>query len=327
MAEKTKAVVLKETVEYRVNQSMVLLQRLGVSEQEMIRITLNAFMVGPDISDCTPESIDAALLKAIEMGLMPDTREAVIIPYKRKATLVPMVEGRLKMARKATPGLVVRARCVYEGDEWEYREGLDPRLEHVPTSLDKRDEKLIAGYAVSTWPADPRMPSSQLVSEHVVMLRPDIDRARAWGADDGPWVTHYPEMVETACCQAAAEAAAEARRAVRAARRARRRLGARACAFPTTLARRQCRRPVAIRTPRRPLSRKPQHLRRPRRRRPKTTARRLSNRRSDGRIRGRGDNQDGLEAARAAAGARADRGRQRPSAPDPRDGTVRASGR
>ena len=193
---------IKSTVEQRVSASLPLLGRLGVSEQEMVRIILNAFNVGPDITHCTQQSIDNALLQAIEMGLMPDTREGVIIPFKRQATFVPMVEGRLKVARKATPGLSIRARVVYSEDEWEYREGIDFTLHHVPKAVDKRDEKVIAGYAVATWPV-PGQPGERS-TEYVVLRRPDIERARAraMDPDGGAWVDFFPEQVETACVKA-----------------------------------------------------------------------------------------------------------------------------
>ena len=54
------------------------------------------------------------------------------MPFKGAATLITMVDGRALLARRATPGLAMRARVVYEGEHFVHEEGLDAKLEHKP---------------------------------------------------------------------------------------------------------------------------------------------------------------------------------------------------
>ena len=80
--------------------------------------------MNPLIGDCTADSVDKAILNAINAKLMPDGKEAAIIPFGQIATFVPMIDGQVKLAYYATPGLTLRVRLVYADDEWEYSEGM-----------------------------------------------------------------------------------------------------------------------------------------------------------------------------------------------------------
>ena len=46
------------------------------------------------------------------------------------------------LARRATPGLALRVRVVYQDDEWDYSEGLHVTLKHRPNPMaDKRERE------------------------------------------------------------------------------------------------------------------------------------------------------------------------------------------
>ena len=68
---------------------------------------------------------------------MPDGKESAIVPYNSSqgkiATFIPMIGGQVKLAYNATPGLTLRVRLVYAGDEWEYAEGVYPVCKHIPS--------------------------------------------------------------------------------------------------------------------------------------------------------------------------------------------------
>ena len=190
----TRAVALQDVIARRVAHSAPLIERMGVAPEVFERTLLNAIVSQPDLAECDPRSVERAIIQAVGAGLMPDGREAVIIPFRDRkagtvaATLIPMIEGQIKLARRATPGLVLRTRVVFEGDEWEHSEGLVPTIRHVPAeSADRRDERIRAVYAVAIVPgaASP---------EWEVMYRETIERYRARGADRGPWRSDWGEM-------------------------------------------------------------------------------------------------------------------------------------
>ena len=191
-------VAMKSTINSRVGLSGDLIQRMGITVEQYERYALNALVTLPALAECTSVSMDRALIAAISAGLVPDSKEAVIVPFKDKdtgqktATLIPMIEGRLKLARKATPGIVFRVRVVYRGDKWEYAEGLRATLIHVPDPTANRSpEEIIAAYAIAHIPG-------AVEPEFEVMFRGDIDRikTRSPGRGSGPWATHYAEQAK-----------------------------------------------------------------------------------------------------------------------------------
>ena len=126
------------TIEKRVKASESLLERMGITPEQYERVVLNALIRNPQLADCDRTSMDIAVADCIQAGLLPDGRQAAIVPFRPKnapaalATVIPMIEGRLMLARRATPGLALRVRVVYEEDEWDYSEGLHVTLKHKP---------------------------------------------------------------------------------------------------------------------------------------------------------------------------------------------------
>ena len=183
-----------ERVEHITSKNASLLERIGYTPEAYARVAINALVLNPSIVECSTKSIDAAFLRCMNAGLIPDGREAAIVPFKKTATFIPMVEGRVKLARQATPGIVFRVMAVYHGDDWEYSEGLFPRLRHVPNpAVSNAPEDLIYVYAIARIPgaAEP---------EYDVMSRATIDRYRAMSLMKvgGPWDSHFEEMAKNA---------------------------------------------------------------------------------------------------------------------------------
>ena len=170
----------------RINEPI--LKALHIDPQHFQRVALNALLTAPKLAQCTSASLEHAVMVCAETGLMPDGREAAIVPYKEKATFVPMVDGVRRLVREALPGIVLRDRLVYICDKWDYREGLYPVLEHIPGSGPKEDDDVIAGYVVANIPG-------ASVPEFLVMTRAEILRHKAFSAYPGGWwTTHFQAM-------------------------------------------------------------------------------------------------------------------------------------
>ena len=88
----------------RVEMSEALLKRMGMTGEEYQRICLNALLLNPALAQCTNHSIDVAVIQCINAGLVPDGKQASIIPFKDTATLVPMIEGKLMLAAACDAG-------------------------------------------------------------------------------------------------------------------------------------------------------------------------------------------------------------------------------
>ena len=95
-----------------------------------VRVTVTALMQTPDLAGADRASFFQSLIKCAQDGLLPDGREAALVLFSGKVQYLPMVGGIRK--KLAEFGWTLEARCVYEGDEFDYEYGLEPHLTHRP---------------------------------------------------------------------------------------------------------------------------------------------------------------------------------------------------
>ena len=76
-----------------------------------------AFQDSTYLQSCTPESVFKALRTLAAAGLVPDGREAAIVPFKGTAQAMPMVYGLIKVARNSGKVKSLWAEVVYEGEK------------------------------------------------------------------------------------------------------------------------------------------------------------------------------------------------------------------
>ena len=186
MTDKSK---VRERIEFVVNANSALLERSGYTEEAYCRVVLNAMVQTPQIAECDVASLQQALLAAMNAGLVPDGKEAVIVPYKNKASLIPCIKGMIKLVQQAKPGTVLRVMAVFAGDEWDYAEGMHPRLKHVPNpTASQAAEDVIYVYATARLPGavDPM---------YDVMSRGEIDRYRAYSRSPA-WDSNFVEQAK-----------------------------------------------------------------------------------------------------------------------------------
>lgn len=165
-----------------------------------IRVVLNSVLANPKLMDVSRASLVAACMKAAQDGLMPDGREAVLNIYSTKvkggrgeedrwenrAQYLPMVGGLIKKLYSGGDVTYVDATVVHKGDNFKYKRGDEPGIEHEPKG--GTDAEVIAAYAIV------KLKNGEIKRE--VMWRADIERVRAASksADSGPWKTWWSEM-------------------------------------------------------------------------------------------------------------------------------------
>ena len=182
-------------IERRAQLSAALIRQMGIPVEAWTRYAVHAMVSNPDLADCDPASFDRALIRSIDAGVIPDGRQAVIYPFVvrgvKMAQLVIMIAGRIELARRATPGVALDSRVVYECDEWDWIEGAEPVLRHRPNGDGPHEPRdIIAAWATARMPGAPH-------AEREVMLRYQIDRVRtrSRSGDKGPWATDLEEMI------------------------------------------------------------------------------------------------------------------------------------
>jgi len=160
----------------------------GMPVQRFVSITVSAIKQNPELIAADHDSLYNAIIRCAQDGLMPDAREAAFVIFKGKAVYMPMIGGFRKIA--AENGWSIDTQCVYENDQFAYKLGAKPALEHMPAPLGTPRGKLIGAYAVCTH-KDGR-------KQIEVMGRDEIEKVRAVSRskDKGPWVDWYERQAE-----------------------------------------------------------------------------------------------------------------------------------
>tara|TARA_R100001129_G_scaffold15156_1_gene9830 strand:+ start:45 stop:1232 length:1188 start_codon:yes stop_codon:yes gene_type:complete len=151
----------------------------------------------PDILDCTPDSIRRELAKCAFDGLIPDAKEAVILPYKVDGKLTanyqPMVYGVMKRLRELGGVSTILCECVYETDKFEVDMDDLESLSHKANPFAKDRGEIIGAYVVFRGP-------DKLVMHREIMSRSALDDVRKASKSPGSpaWTKWFPEMCRKA---------------------------------------------------------------------------------------------------------------------------------
>ena len=131
-----------------------------------------------DIFNCQPDSIISAMVACASDGLMPDGREAALLPFNakegnnwvKKAKYLPMVDGVLKRIRMSGYVDNVIAKVVYQGDKFENYNDIDGEyLMHRPAyDAPRNKENIVLVYAIA------KLKTGDKIVE--VMTREEVER-------------------------------------------------------------------------------------------------------------------------------------------------------
>ncbi len=161
--------------------------------ERLTKLVLGSVSRTPALAKCSPESVFRSLMQAAELGLEPGsaTGEAYLVPFGTECTLIPGYRGLISLAFRSGQVKSVTAKCVMAGDLFEYEEGLNPILRHVPSlEVEQDKEGMTHAYCVI------QLTSGGVIYD--VMTKKAIDkiRARSKASSSGPWVTDYLEMAK-----------------------------------------------------------------------------------------------------------------------------------
>ena len=177
----------------------------GMSVDRFMRLLLTATNQNRDLLACTPNSFLAAAVTSAQLGLEPNDPRglAYLIPFKNKGVkevqFIIGYRGLLDLARRSGRVSSIQAFAVFKGDQFDYRLGLDPTIEHVPNEdSDQRPEDMTHVYAVAKVQGDPQF---------VVLTRKQIERTKASSQGGkspySPWNSgYYVEMAKKTALRA-----------------------------------------------------------------------------------------------------------------------------
>jgi recombination protein RecT len=175
-----------------------------ITPERMARIVLTALRMTPKLAECTESSFLGAVLTSAQLGLEVNNPlgHAYLIPFKKnwkdangkwhsdmQCQLIIGYQGMIELARRSGLVTSIYAYPVFDGDQFSYRLGLHPDIQHVPSEDPDRETRRITHvYAVAHQKDGP--PVFQVLTWAEVMKR----RERSKSKDDGPWVTDTEAM-------------------------------------------------------------------------------------------------------------------------------------
>ena len=213
---------LRTQLEQRADEFRMVLPA-HITPEKLQRTVLTAAQSNPDLLKCDRRSFLTSCMKAAQDGLLPDGREAAIVPFNTRmkvdgewkwvklAQYMPMVFGLRKKILQSEEVTDIYAAVVYrqeiEAGKFYYEEGSERKLRHMPLlDLDFRpaDADIACVYSCATF--------ANGTQSYEVMRRFEIDEVREssqTGAEfdakgeprdaKGPWVDWFAEMAKKSC--------------------------------------------------------------------------------------------------------------------------------
>jgi recombination protein RecT len=161
-----------------------------ITTEKFQRVLVTAVSTNMDLLNCDQRTLFAAAMKAAQVGLLPDGKEAALVAFGDKVQFMPMVAGVLKLIRNSGQLKSITAEVIRKNDEFDlYVDENGKRFKHRPDWFGDRGEVVgVYAHAVTT--------DGGVYID--VMSRDDVERIRAVSrsARRGPWVDWWDEMAK-----------------------------------------------------------------------------------------------------------------------------------
>lgn len=191
----------------------------GWDEKRFVRIALTAVSSNPKLAQAcalSPATFLGAMMTAAQLGLEPNTPmgKAYLLPYnnidKNTGKKVPMVQfqigvyGYIDLAFRSGFVKSIKAKTRYKKDYWEYEEGINEKLIHIPYD-DGDPGEAVGYYAVihlkDTINPDGSRTEGSVISAYMPKFRV-VEHAKRFsksynrktGTFSGPWATDFDQM-------------------------------------------------------------------------------------------------------------------------------------
>lgn len=163
-----------------------------MNAERLARISLTVIRQTPQLLECTPVSLMAAVMQSAQLGLEPGLLgHCYIIPYKREATFQLGYKGMIDLCRRSGEFASIYAHEVLFNDEFEYCYGLHKDLKHKPAMQDRGE---VIGYYACYHLKDGGY-------DFIFMSKQDVECHRnryspSWQKGFSPWATEFDEMAK-----------------------------------------------------------------------------------------------------------------------------------
>jgi recombination protein RecT len=152
----------------------------------------------PELAQCSQTSLIAAVIQAVQLGLTPgNIGHFHLLPFsnnKTKTTDVQFIigyKGSLELVNRSGKACILTTECVYQNDSFDYEQGLNPVLRHIPAEGDRGAFKAVYCIAKNLMAGE---------KVFIVLSKADVDKVRAsskaGSSEYSPWSKWYEEMAK-----------------------------------------------------------------------------------------------------------------------------------
>ncbi len=155
------------------------------------RLVLTELRRTPQLYECSPESLLAAMMLAAQLGLEPGPLGHVyLVPFRGQVEVIVGYRGYIDLAFRTGQLRECVARTVYSGERWSYwTSETGDHYRHDPLPPGERGDPML-------WYARARLRTGGAIVQ--VVYPEDVEAARLRSASGakgvGPWADHYDAM-------------------------------------------------------------------------------------------------------------------------------------
>jgi recombination protein RecT len=180
--------VLRSQLQALIPELQPLLPR-SITPDHFIRVALTAVQKNPALLSADRRSFFESCMTCAEDGLLPDGREAALLPYKGKVGYLPMIAGIRRKVWNSGELASWEARIACENDtEFEIVLGDEEKIIHIPAL--KNRGPIVAVYSRAVFKSG-FISRDYMAIEEVEEIRKRAQTQKIWGDP-----LFYPEMVK-----------------------------------------------------------------------------------------------------------------------------------
>ena len=150
-----------------------------ITPEKFMQVVVTAVTLKPDLLNLDRPSLYSSCLACASDGLLPDGREAALVPYKGKIAYQPMVGGLMKLIRNSGELATIDALTVFTNDTYEsYTDEKGPHFRHVKARGDRGKPVLTFAYAITK---DGAVYHEEITDEEIRKIEACAKTKEVWG--------------------------------------------------------------------------------------------------------------------------------------------------
>lgn len=165
-----------------------------ITPERMLGIFTMILKSSPQLAQCTQQSLIGAVIQTAQLGLQPGNIGHVhLVPFSNKGIkevqLIIGYKGYIELVNRSGKATILNTEVVHANDHFEYEQGLNPVLRHIPFNGDRGDK--VGVYCIAKNLIANEKVFIYLYKEEVEKVKKSSKSA---GSEYSPWSTWPEEM-------------------------------------------------------------------------------------------------------------------------------------